>query len=1048
MPPLSGLVALVLAVGLRPGPVEPSGIDSAALERSLEAAVERGDVAGALDLAGSLAAARESERAGDTLGLADALAEVARLVRPLAKPEADALAESLLLRSLRLRREVQGPDRLEQTGTMEQLSELYFYAGRWKEAEAIDRSVLDIRRAALGPDHPDVGQSCQNVALNLYYHARLREAEALFRESLRIYEKVEPSPPLELAYALNYLAEDLRAQNRYAEAEPLFERGLRVAAEGVPAADRLVLMGNLSGLYRDTQRLAEAQWYARQALDLAERSPGVPASSKVSYLLNLAELYRMQGDPDLAEPVYARALEAARQAFRPDHPRIGTVLNQMAVNFVEQGSYAQAEGLFRESAGIKLKEWGPESPDLANSYHDLGLLLERLDRTAEAEEQLRRALAIREKSLGPAHPSVALCLLALAGLVERSPSRARESLALLDRTVRILDATPAEPRAHAHAYAQRAVLRRAQGERGPARADLARALEIVEAMRPEAGGAEQTRARFLARYADDFQRMVAWQVDEGDLAEAIRYAERARGRVLLDQLASAGVDLRAGILPEERRSLEARETDVRARLAEYRSRLEKLYAANETSEEARARIAALERDEARATAEFETLYQEIKNASRFWRGRAGLGDVVGLADLRRELVPRDGLVLYYSVGAERSFLFVIPPRGQRPRAWPLAVPAAAATALAVDAGPVTRGSLRRMLAPGPEVAGGLLARLAEPPRAARRTAVDARLHALFEVLMPAAAWPLVRGAAEVVVVPDDLIHQVPFEALVVRPVGTEAKTHYWLDVGPVVRYAASATVAHALALRSAAPRGGDVVLSASDPIFDREEVRRLSAVDPGPVAPGGPGAPLGGGWDLVRLPGTAREAQAIRAAFEDQGQPVVLLQQFGSRESAVRSHLPSARYIHLATHGLVDESRSGLFASLALTPPPDEAGPDDDGQLQLFEIYGLDLTAELAVLSSCQSRVGTLVPGEGVFALSRAFMASGVRRVVASLWPAADDATAALMGSFFRAVARGGRRGGQPDFARALAQAKREVRRQADWSEPFFWAPFVLDGPP
>jgi hypothetical protein len=93
-------------------------------------------------------------------------------------------------------------------------------------------------------------------------------------------------------------------------------------------------------------------------------------------------------------------------------------------------------------------------------------------------------------------------------------------------------------------------------------------------------------------------------------------------------------------------------------------------------------------DEARATAEFETLYQEIKNASRFWRGRAGLGDVVGLADLQRELVPRDGLVLYYSVGAERSFLFVVPPRGQRPQAWPLKVPAGA-NALAVDAGPLT-----------------------------------------------------------------------------------------------------------------------------------------------------------------------------------------------------------------------------------------------------------------------------------------------------------------------------------------------------------------------
>jgi len=100
------------------------------------------------------------------------------------------------------------------------------------------------------------------------------------------------------------------------------------------------------------------------------------------------------------------------------------------------------------------------------------------------------------------------------------------------------------------------------------------------------------------------------------------------------------------------------------------------------------------------------------------------------------------------------------------------------------------------------------------------------------------------------------------------------------------------------------------------------------------------------------------------------------------------------------------------------------------------------------VLSSCETRAGAVVPGEGVFALSRAFLAAGARRVVASLWPAADDATAALMAPFFRSLADAERVGEKPDFPRALAAAKREVRRHEAWSEPFFWAPFVLDGAP
>jgi CHAT domain-containing protein len=231
------------------------------------------------------------------------------------------------------------------------------------------------------------------------------------------------------------------------------------------------------------------------------------------------------------------------------------------------------------------------------------------------------------------------------------------------------------------------------------------------------------------------------------------------------------------------------------------------------------------------------------------------------------------------------------------------------------------------------------------------------------------------------------------------------------------------------------------VLSVSDPIFD-------------PAPPGSAPAPDAGARPglgvraLPRLPGTARESEAIAAAFAAAGgdTSVQVLQQLEAREPAVRAALPGARYIHLATHGLVDESRGDLLASLALTPPPVIADSTDDGQLQLYEIYGLDQASELTVLSSCESRVGRLEAGEGVFALSRAFLASGTRRVVASLWPAEDDATAEIVSDLFRAIADATRGGAAPDYGLALTQAKRAVRARSAWADPFFWAPFVLEG--
>ena len=84
--------------------------------------------------------------------------------------------------------------------------------------------------------------------------------------------------------------------------------------------------------------------------------------------------------------------------------------------------------------------------------------------------------------------------------------------------------------------------------------------------------------------------------------------------------------------------------------------------------------------------------------------------------------------------------------------------------------------------------------------------------------------------------------------------------------------------------------------------------------------------------------------------------------------------------------------------------------------------------------------------GEGVFALSRGFLAAGARRVVASQWAVEDRSTAELMGRFFRGIADAERAGRHPDYAQALRDAKRGVRQQAKWAHPYYWAPFVLVG--
>jgi CHAT domain-containing protein len=174
---------------------------------------------------------------------------------------------------------------------------------------------------------------------------------------------------------------------------------------------------------------------------------------------------------------------------------------------------------------------------------------------------------------------------------------------------------------------------------------------------------------------------------------------------------------------------------------------------------------------------------------------------------------------------------------------------------------------------------------------------------------------------------------------------------------------------------------------------------------------------------------------------------VVLLDGVRARESAVRGEISDKRWIHLATHGLVDERKDALFAALALTPPASGvARGDDDGFLELFEIYELRLDCDLAVLSACRSNAGRLVTSEGVFALSRGFLVAGARSVVASQWAVDDASTAELVGDMFRRIAAAERASRPADVTLALRDAKRTLRNDARWAHPFFWAPFVLTG--
>jgi CHAT domain-containing protein len=194
----------------------------------------------------------------------------------------------------------------------------------------------------------------------------------------------------------------------------------------------------------------------------------------------------------------------------------------------------------------------------------------------------------------------------------------------------------------------------------------------------------------------------------------------------------------------------------------------------------------------------------------------------------------------------------------------------------------------------------------------------------------------------------------------------------------------------------------------------------------------------GEGHGLPRLQATLQEAKEI-VALTDQG---VMVTGFdASRATAMSDDLQHYQIVHFATHGLVSNEHpemSGIVLSLV-----DKQGNEENGFLQLHDIYNLRLSAELVTLSACSTGLGKEVGGEGLVGLTHGFMYAGAKRMLTSLWKVDDRATAELMQRFYRELLVQ-----RKSPAAALRSAKVALLQQKRWQPPFYWGAFVFQGDP
>ncbi len=960
------------------------------------------------------------------------------------------LTRDLFERAAEVRERAQGPKHPCLADALSSRAILLKEHGVWEEAQELETRALEIRTEGLGPSHPDSGLSHYNMGTILEAQAHFQESLSHFQRALEIFE-TSPAHQGQVPTVLYSIGEVLRSLQQYDRARQHFNQALALARQRLPQDDGVLprIMTSLAGSHRDRGELQQAEQWARRSLE-AKQAAGADPGSLANGLLNLAEILRLQARYEEAEPLYLEALETARSWMEVASPELVWFVNQTAKFYQVTGRAQRARELYRQA--VEILRTRTAHPLLAQTLHDLGQLELAAGDPAAAREHLLEALRIREAVYGSGHPESAATRVQLARAYDRLPGSPPIE-PLLNRSLADLQDSQVDPESELDGLELRARLLRQQGRAEEARADLLSALDLVEKLRPIRGGGDVSRVALIGEHLLAFQRLTAWYLEDGKPARAIETLERQRSRVFLDRLSLSGLQWTTGIPEGVLEPLLERESKLKEEISGCQQQIRRLLEERGSRDEVRRWGQRLDQ----ALTGFRRIQEEIREASPLWKaGLANATRIASLAEIQRELLETRELLLIYQVSAEGSILALIPPAPAPLRFWHLSLDDSTAPPLGLQPGALTSAQLEEVLLG--RGGASLLRQLGDPQSALGESAgvpgyeagpLLTQLSALFRILIPGEAWREIRESEEIVIVPDGPLHYLPFEALVIEPAGDTASAGFWLDRGPRLHYAPSASVLRALAGRAAgrpAPTEPPTILSVSNPAYSSRAGGSQSSPEvakPGRVEAAARQRYLALGGELQALPGTAQETQALVEAFGRE--QVRVLQGSEATEAMVRESVGAKRLLHLATHGIVGSSDADLLASLALSPETADTASSNDGFLQLFEIYQLQLDADLTVLSACETNLGRRLAGEGVFALSGGFLTAGSSRVLANQWRVDDDASAWLIGAFFQELAS------SPEsdpyrFTAALHAAKRRTRETSQRTHPYFWAPFILIG--
>lgn len=958
------------------------------------------------------------------------------------------------------RLEIQAHGKAEKPGSYE-VKLLEFHA-----ATAADHDLLAAHQAAFAGDRLfDQNTREARVAANQKYEVALalyralgeREQTAAMLYNLGFVTRALGEMPQALAFYQQALALQRGGTDRGAEAATLNDIGEVdvLLGEMLAAKDYLaqallirqqigdkngtaITLNNLGVAARIAGEYEKAREHYEQVLPL-RRALGDKLGEGVT-LHNLAAIYQVLGDLPKAQELLRQAVALMRLAG--DKHGEANSLKNLGDVYRELGDWPQARAHYEQALALKRLVGDKRGEAIAlshvgSAYRALG----DLPKALECQQQALRLIQEIGDKLSQAG------VLNNLGAVYNSLGDLPQALQHYEQALALCREV-GEKRREADTLKNLALIHRDQGQLAAAHTQIEQAIALLELIRAAAGN-DTDRAAFLATVLDFYElqtdllmQMHKQAPQAGHEQQALESSEQSRARSLLETLHETRADLRTGVPA----ALLEREQNLRQRLTAGLDQFSRLLKSNHTAAQKAAAEEALDV----LVAEQRRLQTELKkNSPRY----AALTQPQPLttAELQTQVLDDDTLLLEYALGEKRSYLWLVSTTAVSAYELP---PRAKIEAAA-------RQVYELLTARQPQ--SGLTAAQQRARVTAAETAFSPQAAALSQMLLGPVTAKL--GKQRLAIVAGGALAYVPFAGLPDPAADGAGKP--LLAAHEIINLPSASVLAMLRNEFTGRQKAEGTVAVLADPVFETDDPRVLIARKTSPPRKGAdklatkpqpePAALTAElaravrsfkgsanladntpAQHLTRLPFSREEADAI-AALAPAGKVLRATGFQASRAMSQKEELGRYRFVHFATHGLLNAEHpelSGLVFSLV-----DEAGQPQDGFLRLHEIYNLRLSAEVVVLSACQTALGKEVRGEGLIGLTRGFMHAGAPHVVASLWQVDDLATAELMKRFYTAMLKQNLRP-----AAALRAAQLELFGQKRYAAPFYWAAFTLQG--